>query len=61
MINEKEGDDVANCYNMKKGDILVCDVCGLEVQVLKDCTCSHDEEDACSAPMECCGQPMWFR
>ena len=52
---------VANCYNMKKGDVLVCDACGLEVQVIKDCSCKNGEEDACSAPMTCCGQPMRFR
>jgi hypothetical protein len=52
---------VANCYNMKKGDVLVCDACGLEVEVTKDCSCKNGEEDACSVPMECCGQPMRFR
>jgi hypothetical protein len=52
---------MANCYNMKEGDVLVCDVCGLEVQVIKSCRCDEDEEGACSAPMECCGKPMRFR
>jgi hypothetical protein len=56
-----EGMTVANCYNMKEDDVLVCDACGLEVKVTKGCSCSHDEEDACSAPMECCGQPMRFK
>ena len=51
---------MANCYNMKEGDVLVCDACGLEVQVVKGCSCTHDE-DACSAPMECCGKPMRFK
>ena len=52
---------MANCYDMHEGDVLVCDVCGLEVQVLKACTCDTEEEDACQMPMQCCGQPMRFR
>lgn len=51
---------MANCYNMKVNDVLVCDACGLEVQVVKGCSCDEDE-DACSAPMECCGSPMRFK
>jgi len=49
---------VANCVDMKKGDVFICDACGLEIEVVKECSCGQEEEDACSRPMECCGQTM---
>lgn len=30
---------MANCGEMKKGDVFVCKNCGLELQVVKKCTC----------------------
>jgi hypothetical protein len=49
------------CYDMKEGDILVCDICGLEVQVVKGCTCESEEEGACQMPMQCCGKAMTLK
>lgn len=49
---------MASCYNMKEGEVYICDICGLEVRVEKGCTCNEGEDDACSVPMQCCGQPM---
>jgi hypothetical protein len=49
---------MANCSEMKKGDVFVCDSCGLELKVTKGCTCDIDDEDACSAPLQCCGEDM---
>ena len=49
---------MANCYDMKEGDVYSCDTCGLEVQVVQSCTCAEGGEDACSLPMQCCGEAM---
>ncbi len=35
------------------GDIYRCEKCQLELQVTKGCDCK-----ACTARLECCGQPM---
>ena len=49
---------MANCAEMKKGDLFVCEVCGLELQVFKTCRCSAGVEVSCSVPLQCCGQDM---
>ncbi len=49
---------MANCADMKEGDLFVCDACGLELRVEKACTCSSGEEGACSVPLQCCGKDM---
>jgi hypothetical protein len=36
---------------MKKGDTLVCGLCGLAVTVCDECGCETDE-------LICCGEPM---
>jgi len=46
------------CSEMKKGDILVCEVCGLELKVKKTCSCGVGEEGACHEPIQCCGKNM---
>ncbi|MCA1794921.1 MAG: hypothetical protein LC660_13825, partial [Desulfobacteraceae bacterium] len=32
---------MANCCNMKEGDVFYCKVCGLELSVKKACTCKE--------------------
>ena len=49
---------MANCCNMKEGDVFVCEVCGLELKVQKPCSCTAGSEDACKVPLSCCGQEM---
>lgn len=50
---------MANCAEMKTGDLFVCDVCGLELQVVKTCTCSSaGDEASCTVPLQCCGKDM---
>lgn len=49
---------MANCGDMKEGDLYHCDACGLELMVKKACTCSTGSEDACSVPLKCCGKEM---
>jgi hypothetical protein len=47
-----------NCGEMKKGDILVCKICGLELEVTKTCTCGSGSGHACTVPLQCCNQDM---
>jgi predicted RNA-binding protein with PUA domain len=55
-----------NCHEMRTGQIYVCDVCGIELQVVKDCedTGKTEEECRCTVPAEaacafsCCGEEL---
>lgn len=47
---------MANCANMKVGDVYKCDFCGLEIEVKQECTC-NDEDCRCNE-LECCGSAM---
>lgn len=38
---------MVNCHDMKKGQVYVCDTCGLELQVIKEC-------DSCGQPADSC-------
>ena len=49
---------MANCAEMKEGDVYFCDACGLELQVKKTCSCGSEGEGACSVPLQCCGTEM---
>jgi hypothetical protein len=49
---------MADCADMKQGDVFLCESCGLELQVTKTCSCSAGEEGACSVPLQCCGKEM---
>jgi hypothetical protein len=49
---------MADCAEMKEGDLFVCKTCGLELQVTKACSCKAGEEGACSVPLQCCGNDM---
>lgn len=48
---------MANCKDMKKGDVYRCNVCGLELSVQTPCSCSEGEA-TCSVPLQCCDQDM---
>ena len=49
---------MANCGDMKEGDVYKCESCGLELQVTKTCSCGSGDEDTCSVPLQCCGKDM---
>lgn len=49
---------MANCAEMKEGDIFVCETCGLELKVTKTCACIVGEEVSCTVPLQCCGKDM---
>jgi hypothetical protein len=49
---------MANCGEMKKGDVYVCKNCGLELQVVKKCACGSGGTQSCTVPLQCCGANM---
>jgi hypothetical protein len=55
---KKEDKVMANCAEMAEGDLFLCDICGLELQVVKTCDCSAGGEVFCSVPLQCCGKDM---
>ena len=55
--NQKEF-NMANCCDMKEGDVYYCDACGLELEVKKTCTCKPGSDGCCSVPLTCCGKEM---
>ncbi|MFT5727472.1 MAG: hypothetical protein ACI8PB_001607 [Desulforhopalus sp.] len=58
-FNNRKEIAMANCSEMKEGEIFVCEKCGLELRVHKTCRCGGaDGTDKCSVPLQCCGQEM---
>ena len=50
---------MSDCSHLKKGDKLVCEDCGLEVEVTKACGCADEAEGACTEEgFTCCGGAM---
>lgn len=49
---------MANCCDMKPGDVFYCESCGLTLKVETACTCAPGGEDCCSVPLTCCGKEM---
>ena len=49
---------MANCAEMKKGDFFTCKTCGLELKVVKTCSCTAGKEVSCTVPLQCCGKDM---
>jgi hypothetical protein len=49
---------MANCAEMKKGDVYVCKKCGLELRVDKPCSCGSSSSPSCTVPLQCCGEDM---
>ncbi|MBN2123831.1 MAG: hypothetical protein JW821_06040 [Deltaproteobacteria bacterium] len=56
---------MANCHEMKKGEIYVCSECGLELQVVRECKDAGipAEDCACHATADpckffCCGSDL---
>lgn len=48
------------CYDLKVGQIWVCEECGLELQVVKECECSDEEPCDCDEDLDftCCGETL---
>lgn len=52
---------MAGCYEMKKGDIYVCEDCGLEIQIIKECTDCDPNTATCGCEdcsFVCCDKEM---
>jgi hypothetical protein len=54
-----------NCYEMRQGDILFCEECGLELQVVHECMEAGREAEDCSSHstnsscgFTCCGHAL---
>jgi hypothetical protein len=56
---------MASCHEMKTGEIYICEDCGIEVQVTRECSeddsschaCGcHSERESCT--LTCCGKEM---
>ena len=48
-----------NCGDLKLGQVLRCERCGFELEVVKECgdvTCAT--EACCTGDVTCCGEPM---
>jgi ribosomal protein L34E len=65
LCSRKEDSKMANCHEMKKGEVYVCKECGLELQVVKECRdvgtpaeqCGcHETADPCT--FSCCGMDL---
>ena len=56
---------MAHCTDMKVDQVWYCDVCGLEIKVVKGCTCSDDPSSSNACPPDshlmCCGKPLTLR
>jgi hypothetical protein len=51
-----------SCYELKKGDSLVCGHCSFEVTVVKECSLSCLTEKCCDlTEFVCCGEQMKFK
>jgi hypothetical protein len=49
------------CSEMKKGYIYACDDCGMELQVMQECTCVEDKTCSCEpdeCEIMCCGKAL---
>jgi len=52
---------MAHCHDMKKGEVYVCQECGLELKVVKECReAETPAEQCCCTPCQfvCCGEEL---
>ena len=56
---------MANCQEMKNGDIYKCEDCGMEIQVIKECKDYGTPADTCTCAtaknlctLSCCGKDL---
>ena len=48
-----------NCSELKEGQVIVCEECGFELKVTKECRDDTCTTDVCNiGEMMCCGEPM---
>ena len=52
------------CHEMKKGQILNCEDCGLELEVIKECEECGPESESCAlleCTFKCCGKEIQIK
>jgi hypothetical protein len=52
---------MAACHEMKQGQVYVCEDCGLELKVVKECTECGTADAACpgtECTFVCCNKPL---
>ncbi|AEH60133.1 conserved hypothetical protein [Methanosalsum zhilinae DSM 4017] len=49
-----------SCFDMKKGQVYTCEECGIELQVIKECSeeCRIDTGCCADDGFMCCGEPL---
>jgi hypothetical protein len=51
---------MADCHEMRLGQVYFCEDCGLALKVVEECEECGAETCSCEAPcsFECCGEPL---
>jgi hypothetical protein len=52
---------MARCDEMREGEVYFCERCGLEIEVIEECSHEEGEEpdEVCRlAEFSCCGEPL---
>lgn len=52
------------CDEMREGEVYYCEHCGLEIEVIEECSHDEDEEaeEVCRADeFMCCGEPLTLK
>lgn len=60
-IQRKESHEGFECRDMKRGEVYVCEACGIELQVVKECDHKDAENDASTCGFTCYGEPLKLR
>ncbi len=48
------------CVDLKVDQVWVCETCGLEIKVVKECDCLRETSKACAPDLclTCCDKPL---
>ncbi len=52
---------MANCHEMKVGEVYTCEKCGISLKVIRECEDCHKPHDECECEpctFTCCGEPL---
>jgi len=50
---------MTRCDEMREGEVYCCEQCGLEIQVIEECSHDDDGDEVCRVEgFVCCGEPM---
>lgn len=52
---------MTRCDEMREGDVYTCDKCGLEIEIIEECSHEDGEESEETCRIEefmCCGEPL---